>query len=150
MPASVGSKSQEEHHVVRVARAAAAFDRGGDLPQDALPRSRVFEARKSVDTLRLIDEARLRGVDATLDQYPYTAPNTTIRRRDLGIKRQLFDRGGVREYWVVDPNARALTVYRRAPGGSLSQIEPLSASSDATLSTPLLPGFSLSLTNLFA
>ena len=34
---------------------------------------------KSVDTLRLIDEARARGVDATLDQYPYTASNTTIQ-----------------------------------------------------------------------
>ena len=46
--------------------------------------------------------------------------------------------------------ARELTVNRRAPGGSLSQIEPLSASTDATLTTPLLPGFSLSLAKLFA
>jgi dihydroorotase/N-acyl-D-amino-acid deacylase len=33
---------------------------------------------KSVDTLRLIDEARKRGVDATLDVYPYTASSTTL------------------------------------------------------------------------
>jgi N-acyl-D-amino-acid deacylase len=32
----------------------------------------------SVQTLRLIDEARARGVDATLDQYPYTASATAI------------------------------------------------------------------------
>ena len=38
------------------------------------------------------------------------------RKRDLGIKRDLFDRGGVREYWVIDPKARDLTVYRRTPG----------------------------------
>jgi N-acyl-D-amino-acid deacylase len=31
---------------------------------------------KSVDTLRLIEEARARGVDATLDAYPYTASST--------------------------------------------------------------------------
>ena len=31
---------------------------------------------KSVDTLRLIEEARARGVDATIDQYPYTASST--------------------------------------------------------------------------
>jgi N-acyl-D-amino-acid deacylase len=31
---------------------------------------------KSVDTLRLIEEARGRGVDATIDAYPYTASST--------------------------------------------------------------------------
>ncbi len=31
---------------------------------------------RSVDTLRLIDEARARGVDVSLDQYPYTASST--------------------------------------------------------------------------
>jgi N-acyl-D-amino-acid deacylase len=33
---------------------------------------------RSVDTLRLIDEARARGVDAMLDQYPYTASSNSI------------------------------------------------------------------------
>jgi N-acyl-D-amino-acid deacylase len=32
----------------------------------------------SVNTLKLIDEARARGVDATIDQYPYTASSTNI------------------------------------------------------------------------
>jgi N-acyl-D-amino-acid deacylase len=31
---------------------------------------------KSADTLRLIDQARERGVDVTVDQYPYTASST--------------------------------------------------------------------------
>jgi len=34
---------------------------------------------RSTDTLRLIDEARVRGVDATIDQYPYTASSTSIQ-----------------------------------------------------------------------
>ena len=34
---------------------------------------------KSVDTLRLIDEARARGVDVTSDQYPYTASSTSLQ-----------------------------------------------------------------------
>ena len=33
---------------------------------------------RSVETLRLVDEARTRGVDATIDQYPYTASSTSI------------------------------------------------------------------------
>jgi N-acyl-D-amino-acid deacylase len=31
---------------------------------------------RSVDTLRLVEEARARGVDVTIDQYPYTASST--------------------------------------------------------------------------
>jgi N-acyl-D-amino-acid deacylase len=34
---------------------------------------------RSTDTLKMIDEARARGVDATLDQYPYTASSTSIQ-----------------------------------------------------------------------
>jgi len=33
---------------------------------------------KSADMLRLVDEARARGVDVTLDQYPYTASATSV------------------------------------------------------------------------
>jgi N-acyl-D-amino-acid deacylase len=33
---------------------------------------------KSVETLRLVDEARARGVDVTIDQYPYTASSTSV------------------------------------------------------------------------
>ena len=33
---------------------------------------------QSVDTLRLVDEARARGVDVTIDQYPYTASSTGL------------------------------------------------------------------------
>ena len=33
---------------------------------------------RSVDTLRMVDEARARGVDVTIDQYPYTASATSI------------------------------------------------------------------------
>jgi dihydroorotase/N-acyl-D-amino-acid deacylase len=33
---------------------------------------------QSAQTLRAIDEARTRGVDATIDQYPYTASSTSV------------------------------------------------------------------------
>jgi dihydroorotase/N-acyl-D-amino-acid deacylase len=33
---------------------------------------------KTVETLKLVDDARARGVDATIDLYPYTASSTTI------------------------------------------------------------------------
>jgi dihydroorotase/N-acyl-D-amino-acid deacylase len=33
---------------------------------------------KSIETLQLVEEARKRGVDATIDQYPYTASSTSV------------------------------------------------------------------------
>ena len=33
----------------------------------------------SVETLKLVDEARARGVDVTIDQYPYTASSTSVQ-----------------------------------------------------------------------
>src|SRR5690606_524312 len=33
---------------------------------------------KSVETLKLVEEARARGVDVTIDQYPYTASSTSL------------------------------------------------------------------------
>jgi dihydroorotase/N-acyl-D-amino-acid deacylase len=33
---------------------------------------------RSVDMLRLVDDARARGVDVTIDQYPYTASSTSV------------------------------------------------------------------------
>jgi len=53
----------------------------GGLPTQVTHHKIIGKANwgKSVDTLRLIDEARARGVDATIDQYPYTASSTSIQ-----------------------------------------------------------------------
>lgn len=61
--------------------------------------------------------------------------------------RALFDRGGAREYWLIDPRAREVTVYRRTPDGAFPKAAQFSA---GELTTPLLPGFSPSIEKLFA
>src|SRR5579875_2272501 len=45
---------------------------------------------KSADTLRLVEEARARGVDVTIDQYPYTASSTGT----ASLIPQNFQEGG--------------------------------------------------------
>jgi Uma2 family endonuclease len=75
------------------------------------------------------------------------SPST--RKRDLGIKRDLFERGGVREYWIVDGNANRIRVYRRTHDGALRVAEQLEAGAGVVLTTPLLPGFELPLMPLF-
>jgi len=49
---------------------------------------------KSVETLRLIDAGRARGIDVTMDLYPYTAGSTTIQAALLPTWAQ---EGGVKE-----------------------------------------------------
>ena len=53
----------------------------GKLPTQITHHKIIGKANwgKSVDTLRMIDAARARGVDATIDQYPYTASATSIQ-----------------------------------------------------------------------
>ncbi|HUH12827.1 MAG TPA: D-aminoacylase [Longimicrobiales bacterium] len=60
----------------------------------------------STETLRLVDEARARGVDVTIDQYPYTASSTSIASALLpawaleGGRRATLER-------LADPATRA-------------------------------------------
>lgn len=52
----------------------------GGLPTQ-LTHHKIIGAKmwgKSAETLRLVDEARTRGVDVSMDQYPYTASSTGI------------------------------------------------------------------------
>ncbi|MBS1787427.1 MAG: D-aminoacylase [Acidobacteria bacterium] len=60
---------------------------------------------RSVDTLRLIAEARARGVDVTIDQYPYTASSTGL----VALLPQWAQEGGQRELVkrLEDPATRA-------------------------------------------
>ena len=66
------------------------------------------------------------------------------RRRDETLKRDLYQRFDVSEYWVVDPVADIVHVYR-----GLAAREKLSAAADDHLTSPLLPGLSLALVDVF-
>jgi len=70
------------------------------------------------------------------------------RKRDETIKRRLYERVGVSEYWVVDPAIDAIRMYRRVDERFGRLIE-LSREADDVLTTPLLPGLQLPLRGIF-
>ncbi len=71
------------------------------------------------------------------------------RKRDAQTKRRLFERTGVREYWLVDPELDLVQVFRPSPEGRLTRVAELSAEDDDALTTPLLPGCAIALRELF-
>jgi dihydroorotase/N-acyl-D-amino-acid deacylase len=93
----------------------------------------------STDTLRLVDEARARGVDVTMDQYPYTASSTSLAAALLpawaqeGGREQMLSR-------LRDPATRARIrevvvdrIEHERGGGDPKNIQFASTSFDPSL-----------------
>ena len=69
---------EEAVHVLDSVRETIRIGEEGGLPTQVTHHKIIGRANwgRSVDTLRLVEEARARGVDVTIDQYPYTASST--------------------------------------------------------------------------
>jgi Uma2 family endonuclease len=68
------------------------------------------------------------------------------RELDLKAKKALYARFGVSEYWIVDPEAETVFVWR--PADNANKPAATLFKSD-TLASPLLPGFALDLNSVF-
>lgn len=66
--------------------------------------------------------------------------------RDYQAKRDEYRTAGVQEYWIIDRFEHTLTLYRFGGGKALER----TYSQRQIFSSPLLPGFKLSLSRLFA
>jgi Uma2 family endonuclease len=74
------------------------------------------------------------------------SPGNENRRRDLSVKRQLYAKYGVAEYWVIEPENRSVDVYR-LHHQNLDRIATLT--NDAELTSSILPGFHLKVSAIF-
>jgi Uma2 family endonuclease len=92
------------------------------------------------------------GQDGKLHSAPdliieVLSPGATNQRRDREAKLKLYSRRGVLEYWIVDWPTRSIEVYRQQKA-QFTRITTLVKGD--LIDSPLLPGFSAQVNNLFA
>ncbi|HEX8721765.1 MAG TPA: Uma2 family endonuclease [Pyrinomonadaceae bacterium] len=106
----------------------------------------IFDRHNAVipDIVFLTDEQLERvGAESHIRLAPALAvevvsPGRENARRDRVKKLRVYGKFGVGEYWVADPAARTVEIYRRE-GDALRLAETLGPGDEIT--TPLLPGF---------
>ncbi len=98
----------------------------------------------AADQREILTEKNVVGAPALVVEI--LSPST--RSRDRQLKHRLFEKSGVREYWMIDPDCDTVTVVRRGDGGGFTVREEIGAAAGA-LTTPLLPGWVLPLGPLF-
>jgi Uma2 family endonuclease len=88
-----------------------------------------------------------RWADVTSEQKIISAPDIVVeilspgsenRRRDLSVKRQLYAKYGVKEYWVVDSEDHSVLIFHLHEQ-TLEEIATVRGINEIT--SPLLPGF---------
>jgi Uma2 family endonuclease len=90
-----------------------------------------------------------------LRDYVHGAPDLVIevgsagtRRRDETVKRSLYERVGVTESWIVDPEIDFVRIYQRR-GDRFERPIELSREAGDVVRTPLLPQLEITLTGIF-
>jgi Uma2 family endonuclease len=103
----------------------------------------------------LLYMSNARGGEILTAQHVKGSPELVIeigspstRGRDETIKRRLYERSAVDEYWVVDPDVDLVRVYRRTNDRFARPME-LSLEAGDVLTTLLLPGIELKLADIF-
>jgi Uma2 family endonuclease len=70
-------------------------------------------------------------------------------RYDLGTKKRVYEATGLPELWLVDTQADTVLVYRRSSEKSATFDVELEVGRNEQLTSPLMPGLSIDLAELF-
>lgn len=134
------------HHHCQQAKQGQVFSAPTDViftETDVVQPDVVFLSK---DREHLITRENIQGVP---DLIVEILSNST-RRRDERLKRNLYEQHRVKEYWIVDPELDSVKIYSLHNGCYATPQELTIEDPSAQLTTPLLPGFTLSLSGLFA
>lgn len=137
----------------RLYRKLAGFVEEGGLGEVLLAPTDVILSSENVvqPDLLFVSHNRLSIIDR---DGVHAAPDLVVEilspstaSRDQVVKRKLYHRYGVREYWVVNPDARLVEVAVLGTGGLETwRTFPVGSS----LVTPLLTGLAIEVAELFA
>jgi len=96
-------------------------------------------------------DGRARG-----DPPPYAVPDIAVEvrspstwRYDIGLKKATYERQDVAELWLVDTAADVVLVFRRSVPDTQEFDVSEEFATDETLTSPLLPGFTLRVDEIF-
>lgn len=109
---------------------------------DAVIPDLVFVRNESWDRI-VADERFVKAPDLVIE---ILSPGKVNHERDLLVKRQLYSRYGVEEYWIVDPESREVEIYRQLER-SLAKVSTVR--DHQTLKSSILPGLELDVQTLF-
>ena len=104
----------------------------------------------------LLFVSRIRAADILTAKHVTGAPDVVVeigspstRKRDETIKRRLYERSGVSEYWVVDRDLDVVRVYRNRDGRFDRPVE-LRADAGDVLTSPHLDGLDMPVGRIFS
>jgi len=74
--------------------------------------------------------------------------SVSSRKTDEMIKKKLYEQYGIQEYWIIDPELQMVKIYRMTDTKYIRTAE-ISCEGNELLTTPLLPGMEIQLTEIF-
>lgn len=111
-------------------------------PHDVAQPDLVFVSR---ERMKVFTEKNIQGApDLAVEIL-----SKSTRQRDEGIKLKRYERLGVREYWIFDPDRNTARVFRRRAGRLVLTAE-LTAEAGDILTSPLFPELGIALAEVFA
>ena len=126
------------------------YDDRGSALDETLPQQyvRTSRARRLADRLIWTGLGRIPDVrkDRASIAVEFVSAGRRNQQRDYVDKRRDYEKAGIQEYWIIDRFRRTMTVVRHRP----RHPQVVIISEKEVYTTPLLPGFKLSLKKLLA
>jgi Uma2 family endonuclease len=104
----------------------------------------------------LIYLSNARAAEVLTELHAHGVPEVVVeilsqgtKKRDETIKRPLYERAGVSEYWLLDVEIDVVRIYKRQGSNGFGSAIELTREAGGILTTALLPGLEMPLATIF-